>query len=89
MLLFQLLGPLGGLFGGPIGGLLIDYLGRKPALVLVGLPHFFGYLMMVYAHLINHPVLFKVVLMLGRFLTGVGLGWTLLATPVSELMDPV
>ena len=74
---------MGALFGGPVGGFLMDYTGRKPSLLLVSLPHFFGYLMMVYAHLINHPVMFKVVLMFGRFLTGVGIGWTSSVMPVS------
>ena len=79
----QLLGPLGALFGGLIGGLLTDWSGRKPSLLLGVLPHFFGYLTMVYAHMIQHPVVFKMVLMFGRFLTGVGLGWSTLVTPVS------
>ena len=61
-----------------------DYVGRKTSLVLVVLPHFFGYLMMGYAHMIYHPVPFKVVLMFGRFLTGFGVGWTSLVAPVSS-----
>ena len=61
----------------------MDYMGRKPSLLVVSLPHFFGYFIMVCAHLINHPVLFKVVLMFGRFLTGVGIGWTSSVMPVS------
>ena len=61
----------------------MDYWGRKPSLLLVSLPYFFGYLMMVYAHMIGLPALFKVVLMFGRFLTGVGIGWTSSVMPVS------
>ena len=61
----------------------MDYLGRKPSLLMVSLPYFFGYLMMVYPHLINHSVLFKAMLMMGRLLTGVAIGWTSSVMPVS------
>ena len=70
--------------GGLIAGWIVDYVGRKAALMLVGIPYLVGYLMMVYARFINHAVIFKVILLTGRFLTGVGLGWTCLATPVSD-----
>ena len=72
-----------------MGGVLTDYLGRKPSLVLVVLPHCFGYLSMAYAHMSNHPIVFKMVLMLGRFSTGVGLGWTALVSPVSMHQGPI
>lgn len=77
------MGPVGAIFGGPIAGWIADSYGRKVALLLVVLPYFVGYLMISYAHFIYNPVAFKTVLFLGRFLTGVGLGWSCLASPVS------
>lgn len=71
------------MFGGPIAGFIADHAGRKTALMLVGIPYLVGYLMMVYAHFITNAIGFKVVLLIGRFITGVGLGWSCLATPVS------
>lgn len=79
----QALAPVGAVFGGPIAGWIADHAGRKTALMLVGIPYLVGYLMMVYAHFITNSIGFKMVLLTGRFFTGVGLGWSCLATPVS------
>ena len=75
--------------GGPIAGWIADYFGRKAPLMLVKLgspycPYLSGYLMIVYAHMLNSATAFKVVLLLGRFLIGVGVGWSCLAGPVSH-----
>ena len=75
--------PIGAMFGGPVAGWVADHLGRKAALMLVGVPYLSGYMMIVYAHMIESATAFKVVLLTGRFLTGVGLGWSCLAGPVS------
>ena len=75
--------PIGAIVGGPIAGWIADHFGRKVALMLVGIPYLSGYLMIVYAHMLNSATAFKVVLLLGRFLTGIGLGWSCLAGPVS------
>ena len=75
--------PIGAIVGGPIAGWIADHFGRKAALMLVGIPYLSGYLMIVYAHMLNSATAFKVVLQLGRFLTGIGLGWSCLAGPVS------
>ena len=79
--------PVGAIFGGPIAGWIADHLGRKAALMLVGIPYLCGYLMIVYSHMSSNAVVFKIILMLGRFLTGVGLGWSCLAGPVSCTKD--
>ena len=79
----QAMAPIGAIFGGPIAGWIADHLGRKAALMLVGIPYLFGYLMIVYAHMLSSGTAFKVILLLGRFLTGVGLGWSCLTGPVS------
>lgn len=76
---------MGAIVGGPIAGWIADHLGRKATLMLVGIPYLTGYMMIVYAHMINNVIAFKVVLLVGRFLTGVGLGWSCLAAPVSSI----
>ena len=82
----QAMVPVGAIFGGPIAGWIADHFGRKAAIMLVGIPYLSGYLMIVYAHMLNSAIAFKVVLLLGRFLTGVGLGWSCVTGPVSILL---
>ena len=81
----QAMVPVGAIFGGPIAGWIADHFGRKAAIMLVGIPYLSGYLMIVYAHMLNSAIAFKVVLLLGRFLAGVGLGWSFVTGPVSIL----
>ena len=54
--------------------------------MLVGVPYLTGYLLLAYGHMVTEPVAFKCVVLLGRFVTGIGLGWSCLAVPVSEWM---
>ena len=77
--------PLGAIFGGPIAGWIADALGRKMALLLVIIPYLGGYLMITYAHYSCNAIGFRAVLFLGRFFSGIGMGWSCLATPVSYL----
>ena len=72
------------MFGAPIAGVIADRWGRKVALLFAGVPYLVGYLMIALAHLIGNIPAFKAVLLTGRLLTGVGLGWSCLAVPVSE-----
>lgn len=74
--------PLGAIFGGPIAGWIADAVGRKMALLLVILPYLTGYMMIIYAHYSYTLSGFRAVLLLGRFFTGIGMGWSCLATPV-------
>ena len=76
--------PIGAIVGGPIAGWIAAYFGHKAALMLVGIPYLSDYLMIIYAHTLNSATAFKVVLLLGRFLTGVGVGWSCLAGLVSH-----
>ena len=76
--------PIGAIFGGPVAGWIADVLGRKMALMLVAIPYLSGYLMITYAHLSYNPIGFRAVLLIGRFFTGIGMGWSCLATPVSH-----
>ena len=52
--------------------------------MLVGLPYLVGYLMVAYARFAVTQAGFISVLLVGRFLTGVGLGWSTLAVSVSN-----
>ena len=81
----QALGYIGAVFGGPIAGWISDRMGRKPALMLVSIPYLIGYLMITYARFASDPVVFKTILLIGRFFSGVGLGWSSLAVVVSDI----
>ena len=65
---------MGAIVGGPLAGVAADRWGRKTALLLSGIPYLIGYLMIVYAHFISDPVAFKAVVLVGRVITGIGLG---------------
>ena len=64
------------MFGGPIGGFIADHWGRKMSLMLGGVPYLIGYLMLSYAHYLPTAVGFKCLILIGRFITGVGMGWS-------------
>ena len=75
---------IGAIIGGPLAGVIADRWGRKMGLLLSGIPHLTGYLMIVYAHFISDPVAFKAVVLVGRVITGTGLSGTVV-TAVSLL----
>ena len=74
------------MIGGPIAGWISDRMGRKPALMLVSVPYLTGYMMITYARFATDPILFKAVLLIGRFFSGVGLGWASLAAVVMFIL---
>ena len=80
----QAFGPVGAIFGAPIAGLTADHYGRKNALVLCGVPFFIGYLVLSYAQYLHSVLGFRVLLLVGRFLTGMGMGWAGCIGPVSS-----
>ena len=51
--------------------------------MLGGVPYLIGYLMLSYAHYLPTAVGFKCLLFIGRFVTGVGMGWAGSSGPVS------
>lgn len=81
----QALAPVGGILGGLVAGPVADGLGRKGALVLCGLPYLTGYLSLSYAQYAQTASGFKAVALVGRFLTGVGMGWACMAGSVSNV----
>ena len=62
-----------------------DLLGRKASLMLSGLPALVGWLMIALAHLVPSSVQgFYGVLLSGRIVTGVYLGWSVVVVSVSR-----
>lgn len=76
--------PIGAVFGGALAGWSIDGFGRKPTLILTGVPNFIGYTALGVSWYIKKKIYFDVVLLLGRFLTGFGIGWSMFSAPVSD-----
>ena len=74
---------LGSIIGAPIAGYLVDRLGRKTALATNVIPYLIGYLITLMTSLVQHGVTFKVLLVSGRLIAGIGQGWTYVVVPVS------
>ena len=74
---------LGSIIGAPIAGYLVDRLGRKAALATNVIPYLIGYLITLMSSLVQHGVTFKVLLVSGRLIAGIGQGWTYVVVPVS------
>ncbi|EEC07831.1 transporter, putative [Ixodes scapularis] len=72
---FGALATLGAVFGGLVGGQLVNWLGRKGTLLFSTASFTSGYLF-----IISGPS--TILLFVGRFLTGVGIGVVALAVPV-------
>ena len=82
MILFVCFSPqsllnIGAMLGGPLGGWMIDFFGRKIALMLTALPFSAGWLMIGFGKVAG-------LLHAGRFLSGVGVGCASLIVPVSN-----
>lgn len=78
---------VGAIFGGPIAGYIADKWGRKTSLALNSVPYLIGYFIILASYLVRDGVAFKVVLMVGRFITGVGMGWAYIVVPVSVMYN--
>jgi len=65
-----------------LSGLLADYNGRQSTIVLCTLPLNIGWVLILISSEITGN-LFRPVLLVGRFMVGVGAGATIMTTPVS------
>ncbi|XP_003389392.2 PREDICTED: facilitated trehalose transporter Tret1-like [Amphimedon queenslandica] len=74
--------PFGALFGGAMAGFSADTLGRKPTIIIALLPYFVGWILLGISWFINNSIAFKVIILVGRFITGFGAGWATLVAPV-------
>ena len=72
----QSLVTIGAMLGGPIGGYLIEALGRKGAIMGASVPFLVGWMLIAFANRVS-------MLYIGRFATGMGCGVMSLAVPVS------
>ena len=79
----QALSPFGAIFGGPLGGWIADCWGRKCGMMFCGVPYLIGYVLLSYAHYTPTATTFKVLLLTGLFVCGIGIGWTSAVVPVS------
>ena len=80
----QALSHIGAMFGSMIGWPISDLFGRKISLMLSGIPALIGWLMIATAHLTPFNVdAFYGVLLTGRIMTGVYLGWSIVDVSVS------
>ena len=76
---------MGAIFGGPIGGLVADNCGRKCAMLFSGVPYIIGYMILSYGHYTPSATAFKALLLTGRFISGVGMGWASAVVSVSKI----
>ena len=73
----------GGGGGGGSWWLFADRFGRKFSMLFSGLPYLAGYMMISYAHFTASATAFKALLLIGRFVTGIGMGWASAVVSVS------
>ena len=81
----QSFGALGAIFGGPVAWPMSDFLGRKPALMLGGIPALIGWLSFSYANLLPTREGFIALLIVGRVLTGFASGWIVFCVSVRRV----
>lgn len=79
--------PIGAIFGGPLGGWISDHWGRKCGLMFSSVPYLIGYLLLGYAHFSPTANLFKTLLLLGRFFSGIGMGWASTTSAVRQTSE--
>lgn len=82
LVILQVASVIGAIFGGPIGGLVADSWGRKTSLAINITPYLLGYFIILTTYLIQHAATFMAVIVIGRFFTGVGMGWSFTIVPV-------
>ena len=66
-----------------MAGWAVDSVGRKPVLILSAVPYLIGWLLLALSGFCRSATGFKYFVLIGRFVSGVGLGWGMLSAPVS------
>ena len=89
-IVFSAIVPFGAMMSGPIVGLFLEQLGRHMALTLCAVPYTVGWLLIMLTRTTNGRA-FLPLLYIGRFFTGVGVGYTNGSVPcyVAELSPSV
>ena len=77
------------MLGGPLAGLITDRWGRKTALLGVGVPYSLGYLLIIVAQEVEDGDGFKALILMGRIITGLGMGWSCGVCPVRLHSSPL
>ena len=80
----QSFGALGAALGAPCAWPVSEWFGRKPALMLGGVPGVIGWLMITYCHYVPSQSGFLAILLLGRIITGFQAGWSIFCVSVSH-----
>jgi facilitated trehalose transporter len=88
--LFGAMAPIGGLVGGAVAGWFADNLGRKITLILTVIPNIIGWTLIGVSWWIYNVAAFGAVILLGRFISGFGIGWPMFIAPVyiAEISSP-
>ena len=68
-----------------MAGWMADHWGRKNALLSVGIPYALGYLLITLAQLVEDSDSFKALILVGRLVTGLGMGWSCGVSPVRPI----
>lgn len=71
------------MFGGPIAWPLSERFGRQATMMLSGLPSVFGWVLLANAQIFPEAA-FVPVLLVGRFFTGLAVGWAVFGISVSK-----
>ena len=74
------------MFGGLLAGFSADKLGRKPTVILNAVPYLVGWTMIGVSWYVTNVPAFNVLIMSGRFISGCGFGWAVLAGPVRKFL---
>ena len=74
------------MFGGLLAGFSADKLGRKPTVILNAVPYLVGWMMIGVSWYVTNVPAFNVLIMSGRFISGCGFGWAVLAGPVRKFL---
>ena len=75
--------PIGALLASPVAGALSDWIGRKTSMLITGIPNVIGWIMIAVSPYVTNPLVFKLVILSGRFLTGISIGCLAVISPVS------
>ena len=78
------------MFGSPLAGYVADRWGRKTCLAVNVIPYLLGYFAILTTYLfVEDAIFFKVILVSGRFISGIGTGWSFVIVPVCFIVISV
>ncbi len=75
---------MGAAIGGPLALRMSDAWGRKASLIFNPGFYAIGYFIILSTYLSTNGVVFKTFVIIGRFITGIGIGWSSVTVGVSS-----